>query len=142
MIIDALEDIKARDIRVLDVSKITSVSDFLAIASGDSSRQTKALAANVMDKVSEAGFGIYGTEGGGTGEWVLVDCGDVVVHIMQPAIREYYKLEELYQDGKLVFPLPKPIKKPAAVKPTAKSGTVKKSVAKKAVAKKVSLMSS
>ncbi|MEI6737656.1 MAG: ribosome silencing factor, partial [Pseudomonadota bacterium] len=109
VIIDALEDIKAKDIRVLDVAKITSVSDFLAIASADSTRQTRALASNVMEKVREAGFGIYGTEGGDSGEWVLVDCGDVVVHIMQPAIREYYKLEELYQEGKVVFPRSKPV---------------------------------
>ncbi len=155
VIIDALEDIKAKDIRVLDVAKITAVSDFLAIASGDSSRQTKALASNVMDKVREAGFGVYGTEGGATGEWVLVDCGDVVVHIMQPAIREYYKLEELYQEGKLIFPRPKSakpakapaiktVKKVAKPRATAKTKVAAKKVvagkppvAKKVVAKKV-----
>ena len=110
VVIDALEDIKARDIQLVNVSKITSVFDYIAIASADSTRQTKALANNVVTKVKEAGFFVIGTEGEGSGEWVLVDCGDVVVHIMQPAIREYYKLEELWREGKLEFPRPKTAK--------------------------------
>lgn len=165
VVIDALEDIKARDIQLVNVMKITSVFDYIAIASGDSTRQTKALANNVIEKVKEAGYDIIGSEGEGTGEWVLVDCGDIVVHIMQPAVREYYKLEELWQEGKLEYPKPKrevkakveevaePVKakkavakkpvakkpvtkKPAAKKPTAKKPAAKKPAAKKPVAKK------
>ena len=118
VVIDALEDIKARDIQLVNVSKITSVFDYIAIASADSTRQTKALANNVVTKVKEAGFFVIGTEGEGSGEWVLVDCGDIVVHIMQPAVRDYYKLEELWREGKLEFPRPKtakPMPKAAAV---------------------------
>ena len=137
VIIDALEDIKARDIILLNVSKLTSVFDYLAIASADSTRQTKALAGHVFDKVSEYGGKIYGTEGEQSGEWVLVDCGDVVVHIMQPAVREHYKLKELWGDGKREFPKPvaeaKPRKAPAPVtKAKAKPMAAKqKTVAKK-----------
>jgi ribosome-associated protein len=148
VVIDALEDIKGRDIKVVNVANITSEFDRIAIASGDSTRQTKALANNVVEKVKEAGFQVIGSEGEGTGEWVLVDCGDIVVHIMQPAVREYYKLEELWQEGKLEYPKPvrapaakapaeeKPAKKVAVKKPTAKTSTAKKPTAKKPTAKK------
>ncbi len=94
--IAALEDIKARDITVLDVRKLTSLCDSLVIASADSSRQVKALAQHVRDKLKESGADIVGTEGEESGEWVLVDAGDIVVHIMQPAVRAYYNLEELW----------------------------------------------
>jgi ribosome-associated protein len=97
--VSALEDIKARDITVLDVRKITSFYDSLIIASAESNRQVKALAHHVRDKLKEAGATIIGVEGEETGEWVLVDCGDIVIHIMQPAVRAYYNLEELWQDG-------------------------------------------
>ena len=92
----ALEDIKARDITVLDVRKLTSLYDTLIIASADSTRQVKALAQNVRDKLKEAGAHIIGVEGEQSAEWILVDAGDVVVHIMQPAVRAYYNLEELW----------------------------------------------
>jgi len=92
----ALEEIKARDIVVLDVKKLTSLFDYLIVASGDSTRQTKALARNVHDRVKAAGGAIVGVEGEQTGEWVLVDLGAVVVHVMQPAIRDYYNLEQLW----------------------------------------------
>ena len=92
----ALEEIKARDIVVLDVRKLTSLFDYLIVASGDSARQNKALARNVHDRVKAAGGTIIGVEGEQTGEWVLVDLGAVVVHIMQPAIRDYYNLEQLW----------------------------------------------
>jgi ribosome-associated protein len=92
----ALEDIKARDIRVIDVRKLTSFYDSLIIASADSNRQVKALAHHVRDELKAAGATIVGVEGEETGEWVLVDCGDVVVHVMQPAVRAYYNLEELW----------------------------------------------
>lgn len=94
--VQALEDIKARDIAVLDVRKLTSLCDSLVIASADSNRQVKALAQHVRDKLKEAGAPIIGVEGEDSAEWVLVDAGDVVVHIMQPAVRAYYNLEELW----------------------------------------------
>ncbi len=94
--VTALEDIKARDIIVLDVAKLTSLYDTLVIASADSARQVKALAQHVRDRLKEAGATIVGVEGEDGGEWVLVDAGDIVVHVMQPAVRAYYNLEELW----------------------------------------------
>ena len=95
-VIAALEDIKARDIVVMDVRKLTSMTDYMIVASADSNRQTRALADNVQKKLKEAGAHVQGVEGEGTGEWVLVDLGSVVVHIMQPTVREYYNLEQLW----------------------------------------------
>ncbi len=103
LVIDALEDVKAQDIRVYDTTHLTSMFDRIAIASGTSNRQTKALAASVHDTVKAAGGGIVNMEGEGTGEWVLVDLGDMVVHIMQPAIRAYYRLEEIWGDKEVKF---------------------------------------
>ena len=100
-VIDALEDVKAQDIRVYDTVHLTSMFDRLAIASGTSNRQTKALAASVRDKVKEKGGRVVSIEGEDTGEWVLVDLGDMVVHIMQPAIRDYYRLEEIWGDKEI-----------------------------------------
>ena len=100
IVVAALEDIKARDIEVIDTSKLTPLFDRIVIASAESGRQTRALAQNVHDKVKEAGGEIIGTEGEDTGEWVLVDCGDIVVHIMQAPIRAYYNLEELWDPSK------------------------------------------
>ena len=97
--VTALEDIKARDITVLDVRKITSFYDSMVIATAESNRQVKALAHHVRDKLKEAGATIIGVEGEETGDWVLVDCGDIVVHVMQPAVRAYYNLEELWQSS-------------------------------------------
>lgn len=97
VIVAALEDIKARDIEIIDTRKLTSLFDAIILASADSNRQTRALARNVQEKVSEAGGEIIGVEGEDVGEWVLVDTGDIVVHIMQPAIRSHYRLEELWQ---------------------------------------------
>ena len=94
--VTALEDIKARDITVLDVRKLTSLYDTMIIASADSNRQVKALAQHVRDRLKEAGATIIGVEGEQTAEWVLVDAGDLVVHVMQPAVRAYYNLEELW----------------------------------------------
>src|SRR3954468_1855405 len=96
LVIDALEDVKAQEIRVYDTTRLTSLFDRIAIASGTSNRQTKALAASVRDKVKEKGGNIVSIEGEDTGEWVLVDLGDMIVHIMQPAIRAYYRLEEIW----------------------------------------------
>lgn len=101
IIIDALEDVKAIDIALFDTSELTSMFDRLIIASGTSNRQTKALAASVRDKVREFGGTVIGMEGEDTGEWVLVDLGDIVVHIMQPPIRAYYQLEEIWGEKKI-----------------------------------------
>ena len=92
----ALEDIKARDIVVLDVKKMTALFDWIIIASADSGRQTRALSNNVQEKMKALGARVHSVEGERTGEWVLVDLGSIVVHIMQPAIRQYYNLEELW----------------------------------------------
>jgi len=113
-VVDALEDVKAQDIRVYDTVHLTSMFDRLAIASGTSNRQTKALAASVRDKVKEKGGDIVSIEGEETGEWVLVDLGDMVVHIMQPAIRDYYRLEEIWGDKEVKFGAAKRTKKVAA----------------------------
>jgi ribosome-associated protein len=96
--VDALEEIKATDIKVLDVARLTSLFDYVIIASAGSSRQTKALAGNVREKVKEAGGVILCFEGEQTGEWLLVDLGDVIVHIMQQEARKYYNLEGLWAD--------------------------------------------
>lgn len=95
-IVAALEDIKAQDITVLDTSRLTSLFERMVIASAESSRQTKALANSVRDKMKELGEQVIGMEGEQTGEWVLVDMGDVVVHVMHPAVRAHYNLEELW----------------------------------------------
>lgn len=101
IVVNALEDVKAQDIRIFDTSHLTSMFDRIAIASGTSNRQTKALAASVRDSVKAAGGNIISMEGEGTGEWVLVDLGDMIVHIMQPAIRAYYRLEELWGEKEI-----------------------------------------
>ncbi len=95
-IVAALEDIKANDILVIDTSKLSSLFERMVIASAQSTRQTKALADNVVEQLKARGEQVVGTEGEDPGEWVLVDFGDVVVHIMQPAVRAYYNLEELW----------------------------------------------
>lgn len=99
LIVAALEDVKGRDITVLDTSRLTSLFDRMVIASGDSNRQTRALADNVREKIREAGEHAGSTEGEETGDWVLLDLGDVVVHVMLPAVRAYYNLEELWDAG-------------------------------------------
>jgi ribosome-associated protein len=96
IVVDALEDVKGQEIMLFDTTGLTSLFDRIAVVSGTSNRQTKALAASVRDKVKESGGDIIGMEGEDTGEWVLVDLGDMIVHIMQPAIRQYYRLEEIW----------------------------------------------
>lgn len=121
VVVDALEDIKGRDIRVFDTARMPSMFERVVIASGDSTRQVKALADNVQEKIRESGARVYGVEGEAAGEWVLVDLGDVVVHIMHPTVREFYNLEEVW-GGKAVrmkkaAPKAKaPRKKPARAK--------------------------
>ena len=97
-IVDALEDIKGQDIRVFNTEHLSPLFERVIVASGTSNRQTKALAASVRDKLRNAGYSKPRIEGEDNGEWVIVDCGQVVVHVMQPAIRQYYHLEELWGD--------------------------------------------
>ena len=96
LVVNALEDIKGRDIEVLNTSKLSSMFDRIVIASADSTRQVKALARHVQDKVLEAGGEVLSMEGEETGEWVLIDLDSIVVHVMQPSVRSYYNLEELW----------------------------------------------
>ena len=96
LVIEALEDIKGSDIEVINTSRLTPLFDRMVIACGDSNRQVRSLAGNVQDRVRAAGGGVLSCEGEEVGEWVLVDLGDIVVHVMQPAIRSYYNLEELW----------------------------------------------
>ena len=98
VIVDALEDVKAQEIVVFDTEKQTALFERVMIASGTSNRQTRALAMSVRDAVNKAGFGKPRVEGEDNGEWIIVDCGSAVVHVMQPAIRSYYHLEELWGD--------------------------------------------
>ncbi|SDV50050.1 ribosome silencing factor [Chitinasiproducens palmae] len=100
-IVDGLEDVKAQDITVFNTTHLTALFDRVVIASGTSNRQTRALASSVSDKVKAGGGTVISIEGTDTGEWVLVDCGDAIVHIMQPALRQYYNLEEIW-GGKTV----------------------------------------
>lgn len=100
--IDALEDIKAHDIAVLEIDEMVALFDCIIVASADSNRQTRALANNVQEKVKAAGGTVLSIEGQETGEWLLVDLGDVIVHIMLPAVREYYDLESLWAETKLL----------------------------------------
>lgn len=95
-IVDGLEDIKAHDIRVFNTEHLTPLFERVIVASGASNRQTKALASSVRDKVREAGFTKPRVEGEDNGEWIIVDCGAAVAHIMQPPIRQYYNLEEIW----------------------------------------------
>ncbi|MGQ9724280.1 MAG: ribosome silencing factor, partial [Tepidimonas sp.] len=117
-IVDGLEDVKAQDIQVFNTETLTPLFERVVIASGTSSRQTKALAASVRDKVAEAGFAKPRLEGEDNGEWIIVDCGSAVVHVMQPAIRQYYRLEEIW-GGKPV----RLRKAPAAAQPAAAEGS-------------------
>jgi ribosome-associated protein len=94
--VSALEDIKGRDIVVLDVRRMTALFDRIILASADSARQGKALSRHVQEKLKAAGARVHGVEGEREGEWILVDLGSVIVHIMQPAVRKYYNLEELW----------------------------------------------
>lgn len=95
-VVAALEDIKATDINVINTSKLSSMFERMVIASGNSNRQTRALADNVVVKLKELGEEVLGREGEDSGDWVLIDLGEVIVHIMVPAVRAYYNLEELW----------------------------------------------
>jgi len=121
LVISALEDIKARDIQAIDVRKLTGIFDWIVVATAESARQTKALARNVRDRLKESGATIIGMEGEESGDWVLVDAGDIVAHIMQPAVRTYYDLEELWGEGKFDKPINTsvPVAGPATRRPRA-----------------------
>jgi ribosome-associated protein len=136
-IVDALEDVKAQEIQVFDTEHLSSLFERVIIASGTSNRQTKALAASVRDKVRNAGFGKPRIEGEDNGEWIIVDCGQAVVHVMQPTIRSYYNLEEIWGGTpvRLKFGAPKPAAA-ADVKSHIRSTDAKKAAPKKTAAKK------
>ena len=133
-VVDALEDVKAQDLVVFDTEHLSSLFERVIVASGTSNRQTKALASSVRDKVREAGFGKPRIEGEDNGEWIIVDCGAVVVHVMQPTIRSYYNLEEIWGEKpvRLKFGAPKPVKASESYE----EAPAKKSAGKKPAAKK------
>ena len=146
-IIDGLEDVKAQNIQVFDTEHITSLFERVIVASGTSNRQTKALAASVRDAVRDAGFAKPRIEGEENGEWIIVDCGAVVAHIMQPTIRQYYNLEELWGEKpiKLKLGAPAPLVKASKPEPKAEikpaksraaAGSKSKSAAKPSKAEK------
>ena len=144
VIVDALEDVKAQDIVVFNTEHLSPLFERVIIATGTSNRQTKSLASSVRDKVREAGMPKPRLEGEDNGEWIIVDCGPAVVHIMQQAIRQYYHLEEIWGDKpvRLKLGAPKPVapvaaaaEKKAAAKTKTKSTAPKSSPAKKVVRK-------
>ena len=110
-IVDGLEDVKAQDIVVFNTEHLSALFERVVVASGTSNRQTKALAASVRDKVRDAGFPKPRIEGEENGEWIIIDCGQAVVHVMQPAIRQYYHLEEIWGEKPIRLKLgaPKPV---------------------------------
>lgn len=133
VIVDSLEDVKAQDIQAFNTEHLSALFERVIIACGTSNRQTKALAASVRDEVREAGFGKPRIEGEENGEWIIVDCGSVVVHIMQPTIRQYYHLEEIWGDKpvRLKLGADKP-RMPVKIEPTPEPS---KKVAKKSAVK-------
>jgi ribosome-associated protein len=142
-VVDALEDVKAQDIQVFDTTPITTLFDRVVLASGTSNRQTRALAKSVHDKVREAGAPVLSMEGTDTGEWVLVDLGDVVVHIMQPVTRDHYRLEDIWGEvsvslEEITKPFRKtaPARKPSAKRPSTNTPVTAKPLSKKAPTKK------
>jgi ribosome-associated protein len=149
VIVDGLEDVKAHDIRVFNTEHLSPLFERVIVASGNSNRQTKALASSVRDAVKSRGLAVPRTEGEDNGEWIIVDCGAAVVHVMQPAIRLYYNLEEIWGEKAVKMkmdeakkkPAPKKVaaaKSPSKPKPAtpAKKAAAKKAPAKKAPAKK------
>ena len=161
LVVDALEDVKGKDIVVFDTEHLSALFERVIIVSGSSNRQTKALASSVRDQLRDAGYPKPRVEGEANGEWIIVDCGSAVVHVMQPIIREYYRLEEIWGEKPVRIRLAKqkglvkasadamddqPAKKPAkkaaprkapvTQQPVTKKATAKKVAAKKVVAKK------
>ncbi len=149
-IVDGLEDVKAQDIVVFNTEHLSPLFERVIIASGTSNRQTKALAASVRDSVKAQGFPVLRTEGEDNGEWIIVDCGAAVAHIMQPSIRQYYNLEEIWGDKPVKVklagerPLPKAsepmdaeqVEEQAAPRqPAVKTAPAKKAASKKTASK-------
>ena len=152
LIVDALEDVKGKDIVVFDTEHLSALFERVIIVSGSSNRQTKALASSVRDQLRDAGYPKPRVEGESNGEWIIVDCGSAVVHVMQPIIREYYRLEEIWGEKPVRIKLTKakglvkasadamddqPAKKAVKKTTPAKKTTSKKPVAKKAIVKAV-----
>jgi ribosome-associated protein len=153
-IVDGLEDVKGQNIVVFNTEHLSPLFERVIIASGTSNRQTKALASSVRDAVKSRGFPVMRTEGEENGEWIIVDCGAAVVHVMQPAIRTYYHLEEIWGDkpvkiklddkpatlvkasGDGAAPAKKAAARPAAKAPARKAAPAKTAAAKTAAAKK------
>jgi len=137
-IVDGLEDVKAQDIVVFNTERLSPLFERVIVASGTSNRQTKALASSVRQTVKERGLAVMSTEGEANGEWIIVDCGAAVAHIMQPEIRRYYNLEEIWggKEVKLKLAeakgLPKAAAKPAPVKKAARTRAPAKSASAKA----------
>ena len=121
VVVEALEDIKGKDIQVFNTARMPSMFERVVIASGDSNRQVKSLADSVQEKIKENGGKVYGVEGQQAGEWVLVDLGDLVVHVMHPTVREFYNLEEVWGGKPVSMAKPAAAKKPAARKKPARA---------------------
>ena len=138
-IVDGLEDVKAQNIQVFDTEHLSPLFERVIVASGTSNRQTKALAASVRDAVREAGFPKPRIEGEANGEWIIVDCAQAVVHIMQPSFRTYYHLEELWGEKpvRLKFGATKPVVASPAKAAPAKAASGRKASAKTVPAKTV-----
>jgi len=147
VIVDGLEDVKAQNIAVFNTEHLSALFERVIIASGTSNRQTKSLASSVREAVKTAGFPVPRTEGEANGEWIIIDCGAAVVHVMQPTIRDYYHLEEIWGDKPVNMKLTTattrlvkaaepeaPAKRSAAGKAPAKAAPAKKAVVKKSPA--------
>ena len=120
VVLEALEDVKGRDIVVFNTARMPSMFERVVIASGESTRQVRALADRVQEKVRENGARVYGVEGEASGEWVLVDLGDVVVHIMHPTVRDFYNLEEIWGGKAVSLQSKKPKRRGKAPRPRRK----------------------
>ena len=128
-VVEALEEIKGKEIVVFNTARMPSMFERVVIASGDSNRQVKALADNVQERIRALGSRVYGVEGEANGEWVLVDLGDVVVHLMHPTVRAYYNLEEVWGGKTVRFKADKPEKEkkqPAKKRPAKKRAKAKR----------------
>jgi ribosome-associated protein len=137
-IVDGLEDTKAQNIRVFNTEHLSALFERVIVASGTSNRQTKALAASVRDSVKSRGMQVLRTEGEANGEWIIVDCGAAVAHIMQPSIRDYYHLEEIWGDKPVNMKLDSAVKglvKAAEAKPAGKTASANAAPSKAAVKK-------
>lgn len=134
-IVDGLEDVKAQDIQVFNTEHLSPLFERVIVASGTSNRQTKALASSVVVAVREAGFSKPRVEGEENGEWIIVDCGPAVAHIMQPAIRQYYHLEEIWGEKPVRLRLGAPKPAQPAPKPAAKKAPASPSLRRSSAAK-------